>query len=225
MKPDLEEYWLYAGGVIKYAGDANVFKSLDSQRKVKVYGNLAIFAVYAEFEAINVPLVYSMYAVQGKIEEKPEEEKAEKLEEPEDEVPMPKETFSLDLGIVECEWSDGELEVEVTALVAASVKYNHEKGTVTLAGGVSASTGDFVPMLGGKATATYYVVLSKSGVNDHGVATKTEYSVGEGVKYKVKETSTISSITSAMDTTVEKAVVGGKIITGGFKRTESESYK
>ena len=223
IKPLLEEYWLYTGGIMKYVANDLAFKSMDIQRKMVLYGKLSIFAVYAEYEVINVPLVYTMYAVNGappEGEEPPEE--VEKLEEPEPEEPEGSEVVNIDLGIVELEWSDGELEAEMTALVAGSVKLDTNKGTVTLAGGLGVSTGDYIPAAGGKATATYYVVIGRSGVTDHGLATKTEYSVGALVQYKRKETTTQSMVTSAVNTTVEKVIAGGRGLTVGKKKTSTE---
>jgi hypothetical protein len=102
-----------------------------------VYGELAQFAIIAQIEAIYVPMAYTMLAVNGEApqEQEPAEE-AEKLEKPEDEEPEETEpTYSLELWVIEAEWSGGELEIEATALLSEGAKLDFNRGTLTLSGG------------------------------------------------------------------------------------------
>lgn len=224
IKPELEEYWLRTGGIVKYAGDPQVFDSLSLERRIKVSGTLATFGILAEIEAINVPLMYAGFAVGGDAKP-PTPEPAEKLDMPQDEEKGPKGFVTIGLdNLISIEFTDDEIEFEFNLLIAGGIKHNMKKGTTTLSIGGGLATGSLAPGVTGGASECYYWTFKQSSVTDHGYMSKRFSGInagfgGYGTSYTEKTITKVSNVTNAVDRTVEKAVAAELGVgSAGYKR-------
>jgi len=211
IKPELEEYWLRTGGIVKYVGDEKMFESLSMQRRIKVSGTLANFGILAEIEALNVPLTYAGFAVGGQAQP-PAPEPSEKLDMPADEQKNPQQFVTVGLdNIISIEFTDDEIEFEFNLLIAGGIKHNLKKGSTTLSIGGGLATGSLAPGVSGGASECYYWTFEKGKMTDHGYISKRFHGINAGVggfgtSYSQKTTTKVSNMTHAVTRTVEKAV-------------------
>lgn len=224
IKPELEEYWLRTGGIIKYVGDTNMFESLSRERRIKVTGTLATFGALAELEAINVPLAYASFAIGGQAEPL-NPEPPETLEMPEDEENKPQDFISIGLdNLISIEFTDDEIEFEFNLLIAGGIKHNLKKGSTTLSIGSGLATGSLAPGVTGGASECYYWTFEKGKITDHGYMNKRFHGVnagfaGYGTSYSEKTITKVSNVTHAVHRTVEKAVAAELGIgSAGYKK-------
>ncbi|MBP7175833.1 MAG: hypothetical protein KBA53_06400 [Thermoclostridium sp.] len=225
LKPELEEYWLRTGGIVKYVGDEQLFKALSLERKITITGNLATFGSLAMIECINVPTAYASVAVGGDAQPPQDNASPEKLDMPKDEVKGPEKYVSIGIeDVVSIEISDSEVSAEFALLVRAGISHNMEKGATTLTAGTGASTGSLVPGVGGGASECYYWTFKGTSVTDHGYISKYSYNINAsianvGTSYTTTYVSKVSNVTHAVEKTVEKAVAGNLGIGSfGFKQ-------
>lgn len=214
VKPELEEYWLRTGGIVKYVGDEQLFKALSLERKFKTTGTLATFGSMAMLECINVPTAYAGFAVGGDAQPPQDSTAPEKLDMPKDEEKGPEKFVSIGIeDVVSIEISDSEVSAEFALLIRAGISHNMQKGTTTLTAGTGASTGNLVPGVSGGASECYYWTFKGTSVTDHGYISKRSYGINAGLgnvgtSYTTTHVSKVSNVTHAVEKTVEKAVAG-----------------
>lgn len=214
LKPELEEYWLRTGGIVKYVGDEQLFQALCLERKFKTTGTLATFGSLAMIESINVPIAYGGFAVGGDAQPPKEDAPPEKLVMPKDEEKGPEKFVSIGIkDVISIEISDSEVSAEFALLIRAGISHNMQKGTTTLTAGSGASTGALVPGVSGGISECYYWTFKGTSVTDHGYISKRSYGVNAGLgnvgtSYTTTHISKVSNVTHAVEKTVEKAVAG-----------------
>lgn len=218
MKSELEEYWSQTGGILRYVGDDQAFKTLSLERRIKTTGTLATFGSLALLEGINVPLVYAGFAVGGSSEASQGEAAIEKLNMPADEQKNPERFVTLGIkDVLTIELSDSEISSELSLLIRAGVSHNLKKGTTTLMAGAGVGTGDLLPGIGAGTSKCRYWTFKGSNLTDYGNITKTYKKVnvgmsGVGFSYTTTNITKVSKVTHAVDKTVEKAISGNLII-------------
>lgn len=203
----MEEYWLKAGGFMKHVHDKDVFEQLNYIRKMKVteafYGLMTdilshqlIFGVADKF----IPLG-------GTTKERPKEEPVtvDQASVPDDNFspcPLKKgEKLKFGFGPANISMDCESVEFEYIEGVAASVKYNHSKHTVTAFVGVGAKINGALSEKGAGsnvgtqlsgATGVYITVDKDMTVSDVGLQTKGSISLelpgGVSVSKDVKYT-------------------------------------
>lgn len=214
LKPELEEYWLRTGGVIKYVSDDKIFESLEKERKFKVSGSLAIFGMMAETEVINVPLLYAGAATGGNAEQQFQEQAPELFEMPQEGQKGPE--FFISLGIKDVfsiEMTNNEVSAEFTLLISAGIKHNFNERTTTLTVGGGLDSGSFIPVFSGGITEGRYYTFKNGKLTDHGHINKKTTSVNAGVfnigsRHAVTITTKVSCVTSTVERNIERMVAG-----------------
>lgn len=218
LKPELEEYWLRTGGIVKYVGDEQVFKTLSLERRIKTTGTLATFGSLALLESINVPIAYVGNAVGGNALAPDSNEVAEKLDMPQDEQKSPERFVTIGIkDVISIQISDSEVSAEFALLIRAGISHNMKKGTTTLTAGGGLSTGSIIPGIGLGASKCRYWTFTGSKLTDYGYITKRTNTINVGLgnvgfSHTTTYSTKISTLTHAVEKTVEKAIQGNLMV-------------